>query len=122
MMQVAQVPASDGAGVYENADRFDPLRFYRLREAARSKGAVEEGAHNQFVSVTSNNLLFGYGRHACPGRFFATNEVKMILANLLLTYDMKMTEGNTVRYPNIEVGTDFFPDPDREIMMKKIQV
>jgi hypothetical protein len=31
-----------------------------------------------------------------PGRFFAANEVKVLLANLVVTYDMKFEEGKGV--------------------------
>ena len=29
------------------------------------------------------------GRHACPGRFFATSELKLILAYMILNYDIE---------------------------------
>jgi len=34
-------------------------------------------------------MAFGYGEHACPGRFFASNEIKIALIHLLLKYDWK---------------------------------
>jgi len=40
---------------------------------------------------------FGHGMHACPGRFFAGNELKVALAHLLLKYDWKMPEGESKR-------------------------
>lgn len=102
MIEVPAVAVNSDSGVFPNASEFDPLRFYKLRQSAKSKGSVEGAALNQFVSVSQNSLTFGYGRHACPGRFFAANEIKMILANVLLRYDLKMTEGSTGRYPNVE--------------------
>ena len=91
--------------IYPDADQFDPLRFYKLRQRAKEDGATEGAAQNQFVSVSKNSLTFGYGRHACPGRFFAANEIKMIVANALLGYDIKCIEGTRGRYPNMEFGT-----------------
>ena len=32
---------------------------------------------------------FGYGKQACPGRFFALKVVKLILARLIYDYDIK---------------------------------
>ena len=90
--------------IFPDADQFDPLRFYKLRQRARAEGTPEGAAQNQFVSVSQNSLTFGYGRHACPGRFFAANEIKMIVANVLLAYDMKCVEGTSGRYPNREFG------------------
>ncbi|KAF6808442.1 p450 monooxygenase [Colletotrichum musicola] len=36
---------------------------------------------------------FGHGMHSCPGRFFAGNEAKVMIAHLLLKYDLKFAEG-----------------------------
>lgn len=36
---------------------------------------------------------FGYGQHACPGRFLAVQEMKIVLCHLLLKYDFKLVEG-----------------------------
>lgn len=33
---------------------------------------------------------FGHGQHACPGRFFAINEVKIALAHLVMKYDFRV--------------------------------
>lgn len=102
MIEVPAVAVNSDPEVFPGPLEFDPLRFYRLRQSAKAQGSVEGAALNQFVSVSQNSLTFGYGRHACPGRFFAANEIKMILANVLLEYDVRMPEGTTGRYPNIE--------------------
>jgi len=91
-------------GVFPNPDQFDGLRFYKLRQEARENGEVEAAAQNQFVSVSQSSLTFGYGRHACPGRFLAANEIKMIVAMALLMYDITLVDGAEKRYPNLEFG------------------
>lgn len=88
--------------LFPDPEKFDPLRFYHLREEARASSAPEKAALNQFVSVSQNSITFGFGRHACPGRFFAANEIKMILANVLLKWDVKNAGGFEGRYPNVE--------------------
>lgn len=90
--------------VIENAQEFDAFRSYRTREkeGLDGVGKASAGASSQLVSVNSNSLNFGYGRHACPGRFFAANEVKMIVGRALLNYDIKNVDGTTERYPNIQ--------------------
>jgi cytochrome P450 len=68
-----------------NARQFDPWRMYRERQ---TEG---EASKHQFVMTTGWNLAYGHGKHACPGRFFATNEIKTLLALLLMRYDFKAT-------------------------------
>ncbi|KAH9043926.1 cytochrome P450 [Lactarius pseudohatsudake] len=78
--------------VYTNPDEFDGFRFARLRES--SEGPV---ASKHQAGVTSPaHLSFGHGRHACPGRFFAVTELKMILARIVTTYDLKLEEGKEI--------------------------
>lgn len=62
---------------------------------------------------------FGYGRHACPGRFFAANEIKLILARLLLDYDVSMPEGLVGRYENQVFGTAQVPKPNAELRFRR---
>ncbi|KAI9440521.1 cytochrome P450 [Lactarius indigo] len=74
--------------IYTNAEEFDGFRFAKLRE--RDGVAL---AGYQAVSGSTEYLTFGYGRHACPGRFFAVNELKALLAHVIVTYDVKFEEG-----------------------------
>ncbi|KAI0033518.1 cytochrome P450 [Vararia minispora EC-137] len=76
---------------YENPELFDPWRFANLRDRAG------EDRRHQLVTTCPEFLDFGHGRHACPGRFFAANEIKAILAYMVLNYDIKL-EGDT-KYP-----------------------
>jgi cytochrome P450 len=101
-IEIPAVAVNSDSYIFPHADEFDPLRFYRLRTQAKDERSVEKAANNQFVSVNQSSLTFGYGRHACPGRFFAANEIKMILAHALLRYDVKLVGSETKRYPNME--------------------
>ncbi|KAK2026053.1 cytochrome P450 [Colletotrichum zoysiae] len=124
---IIEVPA---IGIYNDnnffpdADQFDPLRFYKMRQSKTEQKTVskqaEVVANAQFVSVSQTSLTFGYGRHACPGRFFAVNEIKMILATLLLNYDIRNVAGAKERYPNLISGAIVHPDPDRVLLLKKL--
>ncbi|ETS75628.1 hypothetical protein PFICI_12572 [Pestalotiopsis fici W106-1] len=75
--------------VYAAPEEFDPARFLRLREQPGSENAW------QFVTTNPEHMLFGHGQHACPGRFFAANEVKIALCHMLLKYDWRLVPGET---------------------------
>ncbi|KAF8271099.1 cytochrome P450 [Lactarius quietus] len=74
--------------IYPNPEKFDGFRFAKLREREGAAGTGQQAA-----STSAEYLTFGYGRHACPGRFFAVNEVKALLAHIIVTYDIKLEAG-----------------------------
>ncbi|KAF2177794.1 ent-kaurene oxidase [Zopfia rhizophila CBS 207.26] len=41
------------------------------------------------VTLDDSFLGFGFGKHACPGRFFALNEMKLFVAYLVQHYDIE---------------------------------
>ena len=51
-----------------------------------------EGKENrhQFVTTSSDSLVFGHGNHACPGRFFASNEIKVVMIELLRSWEFRL--------------------------------
>ncbi|KAF5618360.1 gibberellin cluster-C13-oxidase [Fusarium sp. NRRL 52700] len=67
---------------------FDGFRYANLRSV---KG--HESQH-QAATTGPDYLIFNHGRHACPGRFFAICEIKMILIELLAKYDFRLEDGN----------------------------
>ncbi|KAI6558923.1 hypothetical protein MCOR09_008932 [Pyricularia oryzae] len=92
-------------------ETFDPYRFYQ----ARKQPGGEHKA--QLVSVSPDHLTFGYGKHACPGRFFAANEVKLALCHLLLKYDWKLPEGGSAQ--PIMYGLDPIVNPGATVMFRR---
>jgi cytochrome P450 len=101
---------------YPSPSTFDGYRAYKLR----SSGKAADIARNQFVTTNETNLGFGYGRHACPGRFFAANEIKMILARLVLEYDVKMPGDGMERHEQIHMGRLNMPHPGKTLMFKRV--
>ncbi|KAK5310325.1 hypothetical protein LTR93_012057 [Exophiala xenobiotica] len=96
-------------------EKFDGFRFSKTRDAAGV-----QGAGHQFAGVAKSSMNFGYGKHACPGRFFAAMEIKMILVALLLRYDIRIVGEGGKRYPNLVTETAIQPDPTRKIGIKRI--
>lgn len=91
---------------------FDGFRYYRLRKNP------EEDKKLQYSMTDKNHLHFGQGRFACPGRFFAANELKMILGELNLDYDFKFPEGKT-RPLTFNADEYLYPDPSARLLMRR---
>ncbi|RYC56196.1 hypothetical protein CHU98_g10006 [Xylaria longipes] len=86
---ISRDPANWGA----DADRFDAHRFLRLRNDGTSGDtAVSGDSRAPMTSITHDMLPWGTGAHACPGRFLAVDGIKMMVMNLLFSYDVKYPE------------------------------
>jgi len=122
ILQVASNAVYSDPTFYPDSTTFDGFRHAKLR----SGGTATDHAKNQFVTTNETNLGWGYGAHACPGRFFATNEMKMILVKMISHYEIKMPDasklGVEARYANIEQGRGISPDPTKTLMFKKVEV
>ncbi|KAF7351479.1 hypothetical protein MSAN_01580100 [Mycena sanguinolenta] len=102
---------------YERPETFDGFRFARMREELE-QNADHAVFKNHMISTSPTHLVFGYGRHACPGRFFAATELKAMLAHILITYDVKSDEGRPVEYSFGRVRT---ASPTATILIRKRQ-
>ena len=122
--------------LYANAASFDPFRFSRMREVEG------EGMKYQLVNTSPEYVSFGHGRHAwcvlddvqecltacadsampnSPGRFFAANELKAMLAYIVVNYDLKIA-GDGERPPNMYIAANVVPSPKGEILFRKRKV
>ncbi|TLD31901.1 cytochrome P450 [Venturia nashicola] len=70
--------------VYHRAFSFDPFRFSRPLEDP----SVKNARPLPMVTTTDDFMAFSHGRHACPGRFFASTQLKILLAQIILNYDI----------------------------------
>ncbi|KAI3614209.1 cytochrome p450 [Moniliophthora roreri] len=101
---------------YENPYVFNPWRFSDIRSSSS-----DESIKHQMSSPNIEYLLFGSGRHACPGRFFAVNELKLLLSHVLMNYDVKFDGEGGV--PNATwFGASRVPDRKAEVMFRKRQM
>lgn len=103
MLGVGPTHMWDGT-FYSDAEKFDGSRFLRMRDdpAKRQK--------SYFVSTSPEHLGFGHGSHACPGRFFAANEVKILMSHFLLKYEWKFPEGKDTQVLNWGVLCAVWPN------------
>ncbi|KAM7189876.1 cytochrome P450 [Rhypophila sp. PSN 637] len=93
---------------YPSPDEFKPFRFVEQR----ADGSEENGtrAGKAFPSTSADYLVFGQGKSACPGRFFVANELMLVMAHIVLNYDLAPGEGQTSRPENKWYGMNVLPD------------
>ncbi|GAB1319341.1 Ent-kaurene oxidase [Madurella fahalii] len=108
-------PMARDPAFYDNPQHFDGLRFYRPDE----DGIGSTNAQHDYVGIEPGNISWGNGRFTCPGRWYAAAMIKLILANLLLEYDVSFPPGQTERPPNAKYDTEVHPDFGQKIVLKK---
>jgi cytochrome P450 len=99
--------------VFKNPDQFDPYRYIAAREA--------DSRTDYHVSLTPSHMGFGYGVHACPGRFLASNMMKMAMAFMVVNYDWRVGEGVEAKGAEglrTEMETKILVYPDAKVQLK----
>ena len=108
------------ANNYTNPGVYDALRYFNqkaLIDAAEGgEGDYLKKANLSMVSTSTEYQPFGHGRHACPGRFFAANELKLLLAYIVLNYDI---EPLTERPSGMWVVDTSLPDMKASIKVRR---
>jgi cytochrome P450 len=99
--------------------QFDGNRFVNLRSVPGQE------TRHQFVSTSPDSLNFGHGNHACPGRFFASNEIKVVLIELLRNWDIRLKGdvegmgGEDKRPKNVNVQMSVSPNFGAEMEFRR---
>ena len=98
--------------IYPDALTFDPFRFVKLKEQDTT------GRKFDIVTTGVDSLAFGHGRHACPGRYFAACELKLMFAHIVMTYDVKL-ENEGVRPKDMWFLTSCVPNPNAKVLFRR---
>ncbi|TLD22283.1 hypothetical protein PspLS_08252 [Pyricularia sp. CBS 133598] len=106
-------PVLHDEAIYPDAGTFKPFRFAEARHD-ESVDYVQR-ARNAFATTSPDYLAFGHGRHACPGRFFAATELKLLLAHMLLDYDIEAKQ----RPRNKWYGISRVPDMEATVRIRR---
>jgi cytochrome P450 len=104
---------------HSSPETFLPFRFLDLRRDINTGERLPdhvERARMTFAATSNDYLAFGNGRQACPGRFFAAAELKLMLAYVLLHYDFEML---SKRPGDSWVGILRIPSPSAKIRVKR---
>lgn len=105
--------------IYPDPYTYDAFRFSRPREEADASSVHSEvrGLKNTGLVTTSDIFLpFSHGRHACPGRFFVSQEMKMLLAYMVLNYEVELFK---TRPPNVWAGETSLPPMKATIKVRR---
>ncbi|KAI1385636.1 cytochrome P450 [Hypoxylon trugodes] len=70
--------------IYPDANKYNAFRFARS-----SPGDAKKKGPQKLVSTSETFLGFSHGSHSCPGRFFATNQLKIALGHIAFLYDIE---------------------------------
>ncbi|KAL4732975.1 cytochrome P450 [Aspergillus similis] len=104
-------PMVGDSHLYPSAHEFDGMRFWKLGQKAQRLQDC------RLVASSATYLQFGDGRHICPGRFMAADEVRLLLAYTLWRYDVAI-EGHRPRPKNTTFKRFCFPDMSAKIELK----
>ena len=105
--------------IYPDPNTYDAFRFSRPREEADASNVHSEvnGVRNTGLTQTSDVFLsFSHGRHACPGRFFVSLEMKMLLAYMVMNYEIQPLKSRPV---NVRFGGTSVPPMKAAIKVRR---
>ncbi|KAG6082398.1 hypothetical protein E4U15_002513 [Claviceps sp. LM218 group G6] len=105
-------PIFEDERFYPNSKTFDGFRFSRMRGDPKLKSLCDLTATNE------QSMHFGTGRHACPGRFMASDEVKLAVVFILQNFDIAM-ENFGPRPKNHAFGKFMLPDMAAKIWLRE---
>ncbi|KAJ7203631.1 cytochrome P450, partial [Mycena pura] len=117
VVALAPRPLHRSAAAYPAPHAFDAFRFARLR--ADGPGGAGAGAQHAFTALSNDYIVFGLGKHGCPGRFFAALKIKVILAELLLQYDVAFPAGASRAPKPFAFNIFTVPNPTAELVFTR---
>ena len=99
---------------------FDGLRSYRRRQQIRTSDSKLKGNNeeHQFSSPEHDILNFGYGKSACPGRYFASLVIKILFVKVLSEYEFEYLAGSR-RPKNIMAHEFLFCWPWQKMLVRR---
>ncbi|KJA21005.1 hypothetical protein HYPSUDRAFT_166348 [Hypholoma sublateritium FD-334 SS-4] len=112
------VPKGTSVGINVYARHLDDERYDHANEFDGFRHAREAGEDQPLVTgPTIDYHPFGHGRAACPGRFFAATELKLMMAHLITHYDFKLEKNE---YPaKLIIESHSVPNHSVKILFRK---
>ncbi|KAJ7042979.1 cytochrome P450 [Mycena alexandri] len=111
----APKPLHHNPQVYHDPHTFDPFRFSKLRTGDNAVRDIQQS----FTNLSNDYIVFGLGKHGCPGRFFAALKIKVILSELLLNYDVAFPKGASHSPKPFAFNIFTVPNPTAKLVFTK---
>lgn len=111
---MVNIPAYDIANdpdYFPNPETFSPYRYLNMSETSPHR--------YHFTSISDDFLAFGGGAHACPGRFLAAYEIKIMIIELLTHFEMKFLKGQQARPESIYYDMSIIPNDKADVLIKR---
>ncbi|KAL9619128.1 MAG: hypothetical protein Q9160_006217 [Pyrenula sp. 1 TL-2023] len=112
-------PVHYDADIYPDPTTYKPWRY--LPDGGQSDhthepAVVTAKSGASATKPTREYMAFGYGKHSCPGRFFAMTSLKLLLAIIVLHYDIEPLPS---RPKNLYLGTMIGPPIEATLRIKR---
>ncbi|KAJ6026922.1 uncharacterized protein N7446_004475 [Penicillium canescens] len=109
---------------YHEPEVYAPFRFVpsslQDRNVAKGDDTNAENCKPAILTMTSDTFLpFGYARHSCPGRWFASHHLKLVLAYIVVHYDIQPLQERPL---NHIWGEHPVPSPNTLIKVRRRKV
>ncbi|KAL8793676.1 MAG: hypothetical protein Q9195_003725 [Heterodermia aff. obscurata] len=108
---------------YPDPDQFKPFRFARSEAKSSDEPSspttqdVEGPPNDAYLATAEDKFMsFGYGRHSCPGRWFAAHLLKLLVAYITLNYEIQPV---AKRPENIILGDSIVPPRSFKIKVRR---
>ena len=112
-----------GWGLHHDKDIFPrPSEFVHDRFMRVDDEEMEKKISYAAYAAAGTNehfVVWGIGKHACPGRFFAVSLIKTILAHILVDYEVKFLRE---RPGNVWIEFNVIPPPSATISIRRRKV
>ncbi|KAI1815749.1 cytochrome P450 [Poronia punctata] len=95
-------------------DRF--MRAAPNEENQMIRGKAASSGQVAAAETDERFAAWGIGKHACPGRFFAVDLIKIILARILLEYEVQIQEQ---RPENMWIEYNVIPPPNATLCIRR---
>ena len=97
----------------------DALTFdgYRFHHARANEHQGDGRSDNEYSEIKPGNLPWGHGRFTYPGRWYASLTIKLLLASLIVEYDIGFPEETANRPSKSVIDVHVFPDMKQEMLL-----